>query len=565
MSALSRVQTHFENKVDFEGLQRSHDWSSEASWLTRVSLRGGVHASGDVVKYRGMIQDSFDPELYKTTYMHDGIPVTSAYRDVVPLEWTADGTGEQIDERLVYYLVPVPGEAKWARPSCNTPQSNTAHSAVDIQEHKTKKKRERQVDDMDVENKTPVLDKPISIVQLSGPALPINLENNPIPNEKETPCMIKIYAGESNLRLHDVVTVVGILSIDAEASMYTEIDTNGLGQDARDVLPWSVAPRVHVLKYEIESEDDDVQNPNARLPDETQWRDARASCVSWLQIACGDDALAAEWLLLWAMSSSPRKSSAMPDQDRSVIAGKLSLGLTRTSPAVARNLEKVFQTLIHRHQVIRLPDILSGPFCPHKDFDQNRVLAGRLQVAAGTRLVVDETRLEPQVLNEAALKNVRALNQIARFQTLEYDFQFYQRDERVDQPMLVLSSSDLKCALVPDLDCTFRMASQTNTSQDVFALANIQRVELCRDYLEASRRRARGLDIPTEVGQAIEADFVNARNSNMDKDGRPLIGEADLHLWLNLARLHAASVGARFVRVEDYMRAKILDAERKKR
>jgi hypothetical protein len=76
---------------------------------------------------------------------------------------------------------------------------------------------------------------------------------------------------------------------------------------------------------------------------------------------------------------------------------------------------------------------------PQKDHTLNRLRPGLLQLAQGTILVVDETRMQPGQLGEKGIKNLSALQSVVGHQVVPFDFQFYEQPFPTDTPALILS------------------------------------------------------------------------------------------------------------------------------
>ena len=76
---------------------------------------------------------------------------------------------------------------------------------------------------------------------------------------------------------------------------------------------------------------------------------------------------------------------------------------------------------------------------PSKDYTTGRLGMTALQLAAGTHLVLDETRLQAGTLFGTGLRNVQALKQLMAEQKVEVDFDYYKMPLLVDHPVLVLS------------------------------------------------------------------------------------------------------------------------------
>lgn len=71
-------------------------------------------------------------------------------------------------------------------------------------------------------------------------------------------------------------------------------------------------------------------------------------------------------------------------------------------------------------------------FSPRKDYTLNRLVAGALQLAPGTHLLVDETALEPGRLSEVGVQNLAALGHVIQQQSVTYDFQFHKTEFECD-------------------------------------------------------------------------------------------------------------------------------------
>ena len=67
----------------------------------------------------------------------------------------------------------------------------------------------------------------------------------------------------------------------------------------------------------------------------------------------------------------------------------------------------------------------NAQFSPHKDYTANRLMAGRLQLAPGTLLMVDETVLQAGKLSEKGVNNLTALGYLIQWQKLKYDFHYH--------------------------------------------------------------------------------------------------------------------------------------------
>jgi len=552
--------------------------------LTRKLLDSGGLKSGTIVEYRGMVQDMFDPEIFCLKYHSpkQNREFSGLFQDFLPTDDFDPTKGhESLAEREIVYLVPVPGEARWARtsamPSLDEDRSGFVESTAVGRERIGTRKREREDDEeMDiseenagvVETAATAKRKKEALGGLKKSNLPLH-ENHPIPTETELPCMAKFYepvikyTAHRRYQLQDVVRIYGVLSLGFDDNRGDAADEMDFGIETRDCLPSSVAPRIHVIDFQVE-EEMPIPAFVHSSPDH-----ARNGVLGLLTQSLQGDALAAEMVLLWLVSGvNPASSSSAEDVP---LVGKLSLGLTKMSARQADDLKTVISELVHRSQTVDVDTIAKGRFVPRKNMDLNRLEAGRLQVAHGTRVLLDETSLAPRTLEESALRNIQALNRLAEYQKVEYDFKFYNRDQNVDQPLLVLSPGSSKPVLISAVDCVVPVAS--SASQEVgegvsMAMIPPQTMDSMRSFVETCRRRSKPLDLMEETIKAVESDFVSSRRQ---QQGEAVAGEGDkitekdLHLWLNLARFTAATMGRDAVTVQDYARARAIDTERRRR
>ena len=198
----------------------------------------------------------------------------------------------------------------------------------------------------------------------------------------------------------------------------------------------------------------------------------------------------------------------------------------------------------------------STELLPRKDYDANRLVQSHLQLSAGTVVLLDETSgLHPpssvatataasrrtnsfdpeRMLDEAAKLRLATLREFAAAQELSYDFKFYPIKHKTEHPLL-LASPEGHASLV---DPSCRVVLQPAGPPRLSPFSSETELSACRRYLSAVRNQpARGdLGLTDGVGKIAEENFVAARQAN------PKVGAQDLHRWLNISRLLAASYG----------------------
>lgn len=220
----------------------------------------------------------------------------------------------------------------------------------------------------------------------------------------------------------------------------------------------------------------------------------RAALLATFTSALGGDALAAEYLLLHLLSSVTMR------QDTLSVVGKLALNLQgfpeplssagtaaaptsasaagasvedaaaaekeRTSPLAlgsslaARRLHSLLGQLTPRTALLPLTisKLNNRRFAPKKDADTDRILAGVLQLGAGTHVTVDATVLQTGKLKEQGVLNLRELQGVINDQALTLHFPFH------TQKLSVGESAVARSHLFPPFSCSRWFASHLPVS-----------------------------------------------------------------------------------------------------
>lgn len=288
----------------------------------------------------------------------------------------------------------------------------------------------------------------------------------------------------------------------------------------------------------------------------------RETFIGVASAALGGDRLAAEYLLLHVVSRIYTRVQGL-------CLGQFCLNINSVAAAAppmhtpARQISQLLDSLLPTVHTFELSvaNLNSTTMIPKKDYDQNRLVAGMLQLANGTELLVDETRMDEGQLNENGVANLKAMAGISQTGTLELDFGNY-GNVSIDMDVSMLTLSSQK-SLLPS-SCTIPHVPQA-ASQDISGALDPATGEPAlsgmRAYLavmrEVSSRGPREMDdeasgdaaaaelkfeISSEAEEHVQRDFVACR-----KTDRTLKAE-DLHRWLTMARLFAISHGDTKVR-----------------
>ncbi len=208
---------------------------------------------------------------------------------------------------------------------------------------------------------------------------------------------------------------------------------------------------------------------------------------------------------------------------------------------------------------------------PKKDYEANRLVSGMLQLADGTHLTLDETKMDAGQLTQEGLRGLTALGHLINWQRLEYDFQYHQIEFQTDVPCLIMSEG--RSMLPSDCQVMLRPSVPAGPSvvKDSFAAVgtalNAELLGRLRQYLCTLRRME--FEMTEEAQKAVQEDFVYERQRQQEVGGgggnNGRLTAEDLHHQLVLARLISLSEGRNSLTAETWQRVKKLEKERNER
>ncbi|KAJ7965139.1 Mini-chromosome maintenance complex-binding protein [Quillaja saponaria] len=538
---------------------------SQAPVLNRATIRRVQ--PNTLVRFRGMIQDMLGNEFYVGAYKDDSVWRTNKFMDVsqFPMDTSSD---KKVWERRLLYCVQVPGQSSWTEISSET----VINGSMDW-EFPLREKRRREVDEssdfMDILDSNDEVQSSSSMKKRKEDGHPSHASQSrgtltvatdssmcKVPNVDGdyTPCLVKIYdSPESDLKLNDVFEFIGVLTFDPELQTDKE-DHNEFSiefhEDALVQLPPNKVPRLHCLIHRKLAANDFLKSsPMMEL--KPHWvKSIREDLLKHLTAVLGNDDLAAHFMLLHLLSRVHARTET-------VAVGKLSLNFTcfsKESVSVFGNhLGDAIKNLIpFTHFISLTVDYLNtASLAPQKDYDTNRLVAGVLQLAEGSHLLIDETKLEAGTLNSVGVENARLLKILMEFQKVEYDFKFYKMDMAADVQLLILS--DGKSNILPaDLVVPF----QPSTVDSLDSMPT-EALEAWRWYLATVKLLPHSIE--SEMQKVVENDLVAARQADRN------LGSQDFSRWLTMARLVSASFGETCLSLEHWQMVKELERMRKER
>ncbi|KAK2076019.1 hypothetical protein QBZ16_001355 [Prototheca wickerhamii] len=425
------------------------------------------------------------------------------------------GAATRYDERRPVFLTDPRGLSAWARESqapVARPGSPTAARAA------SKRVRDAEADMAEAE---PAVDKDggrskrdgASSAPAPGEPSPAagTMESAPsvVAPEAQLPdgCLVYIPSALQTPLLNEVVTVIGTLST------LPELAAAEFAGEAEDLIaahpPTSRCPRVHAISVAAAGETGPA-GPALETPALVE--QARAGLLAFLQRCLGGDSLAAEYLLLQLVGRVATR------QENTGLVGLLSLNLTQAPAAAAtpagplspqgQAIRDALEAVAPRVVPLSLDikELSARPWWPMRHQTTERLLPGRLQLAKGTQVLVDESVMTAGMLSEVAIRNLQAVEGLIRSQKVSYGFEFFELEQEADAPVTVLSCGR---SMLKDAIALWLPLEASSPEPTAGVLADVAgQLPLFRAFLA----HARGLDfsIPSSMTETVEKVWAAA-------------------------------------------------------
>ncbi|KAH8352160.1 hypothetical protein KR084_002388 [Drosophila pseudotakahashii] len=540
-----------------------------------------------LVRFRGMIQDMMDPEIYLERYevkstdgnkrLQDG-----KFRDCLKL-----ATGEEIDynaegnvhgERRTMFVISVPGLNDWSKEhekQC-CPQIDLVPL---VQSPSTAKKRtldEQDAMEVDGAGETTVKrpctkdmqtdEEPVTASKASSVLGSEYLLNSPLPGRPSMACMVKVYEDFDTYQLNSLVDFVGFLSVDSSLDVATlDIDDceNLSELQAAHPSPFLI-PRLHAFGVQMLPHANPLLDKSLRQPIEP-CEEANPSQLAvhkdlrmLLKLCLFDDDLAAEYLLSHLISSVYSRSEMQS-------IGKFALNLCnlpKEYQAYSTQLYEILELLLpaSHYLPMTLEALNTAAFAPKKDYETNKLVSGVLQLAPHTHLVLDETCMQQGKLEASGVHAIQHLAHLINNQELKCDFQYYQIDYHANIPVLVLSEgrsmlpSDFIMPINADAKAVELFTESLKAARHYLQPPRLQQF---RKYLTTARISP--FNVSEEHTEMIQQDFVDMRKANAKSNAD------DLHGLLVLSRLLGIARGKDTLDKETWQMATEFEAKRRQR
>ncbi|XP_023291603.2 mini-chromosome maintenance complex-binding protein [Lucilia cuprina] len=552
-----------------------------------------------LVRFRGMIQDMQDPEIYLERYeckKSDGSGTRiqeGKYRDCLLLERgeevVYDSSSNVQGERRTLFVISIPGINDWTKEyEENSNKANLPVINIEQRENVAEgaKKRSAPLDDemeidrpdsiTQVENKSsveattrPKVDTANEQQSNSSKNTALGAEyllNSPIPERPSKACMIKVYKDFDTYTLNTVVDVIGFLSVDPSLDASSmEVDNFESTTEIQALNPPpSLIPRLHAIA---------VHN----LPHVNPLMDLRLPMVAsnkeniniqvvqkdlrmLLTLCLFNDDLAADYLLSHLISTVYSRCELQS-------IGKFSLNICNIpKEALADYTKQLYEILeliipASHYLPMTLDTMNTAAFVPKKDYETNKLVSGLLQLAPQTHLILDETHMQQGKLEANGVMGIQSIAHLINHQQIKCNFQYYDIDYNVDIPVLVLSEgrsmlpSDISLPLKTNTE-SIQLITETLKAAHHYLNQN-SRLDQFRRFLTLAKTSQFSMN-PDDT-EMIQNDFVEMRKADS------VTNADDLHSLLVLSRLLAIAQGKEILDKESWNMAKEMETKRRQR
>lgn len=328
-------------------------------------------------------------------------------------------------------------------------------------------------------------------------------------------------------------------------------------QQERD-YPSRTFPRLHCLRFRVLP----ASFPLLTSDDDKPSSNGHNMVVDSLQKVLLGDRLAAEYASLMLISRTGINSAQQNDMEAQNF-GNLSLNLYNavsddTSPDVRIDRLRAFlKHLLPRSSTVEVSvdSLNSSPLFVRKSEKSGRTEQSRLQLGAGTALVLDETLMGEGDLGADGLKNLRALKRLLNDHKLLVECSYYDLQVPVDLTSIIFSTPTSVLSTPTTMGVPLEANSaQLESDEEVLDLDQLGAMRAwwagCRELPKPS--------MDEEVVQAAERDFLAARKSSLAEESVQ-VGSSELHRWILTAQLLALAVGAHSVSLTHWERMRALE------
>ncbi|KLO11990.1 hypothetical protein SCHPADRAFT_830184 [Schizopora paradoxa] len=476
---------------------------SQVPFLSTELIASQANPSRRLVQFPAMVQDtSPSPELYLSR-VQGGVRCGGWGLDEgIHSEMDSSTAGSDysnLRERTVLWAVDIPGIAPWHFVA-DTPQNTETQN------------------------------------EASGSGEPLMSHKSPFRDASSLVVQVKVYQNSAeHLKPTDLVTFVGLL---------TSEEKHGGMHDSESSPHEILFPTLHVLFHTHLPKF--IVPRNYPLPDFSL--STRDSLINWLaDEALQGDRDAAEWILLGCISSVQSRSP--PVMPLSITISQFEKDARESvTPLLAHALKQILP--LSTFLSLSLERLNSQKFIP-ESVDED-LHAGFLQLPKGSVLLLSDNEVEEGQLSDKGMRNLVAIQELAKQQTLRYEFPFSNFSFETEVIVIMLTGSRKSAFCETDIIVPLKPTGNSSLYGDHPSLKLPEQPVLnaFRDLICSSRYGK------TTVSDKIQADFVAERRQSKSMTSDDLIRR------MSVARLLALSHHKQEISDEIWSAAKALDERR---
>ncbi|XP_057329438.1 mini-chromosome maintenance complex-binding protein [Microplitis mediator] len=528
-----------------------------------------VHSlqDGQLVRFSGMIQDMYNPELYFESYQVKNLDTgttsmrSGMYRDTVKCLANEDvdlhSSKNTSSERQTCVMISIPGLNDWARKS-GPKLEPTGDGSLPAKAAPVSSTNKRALDDGVGRGEDEPMDTTEPVLKKEKPSEPSgpvagtsdaadelrpkvivskdHLLNFPVPIVDGKACIVKFY-NDNPYKLNQVLDIIGFVSLDPMLSALTvdeSMDEVEVAEAQTHNPPASMIPRLHAVK--ISKVVPKIPNGPSIISKASLIRSDLHLVLN--QLLFGDN-LAADYVICHLISRIYTRKDYL-------CLGNFPLNITGFSVDKFNNFTRDFYDILssfvsktHLFECT-LDNLNSLSLVPRKDYDCNRLTSGILQLSDNTHLIIDETKLIAGKISPSGKQNYQAITDLIKFQKISYDFKYYTMEYETDIPVLILSEAKSFVPCVMQVPIKVDEETEKTYPQVVQAakmfLKDEQRLANFRGYLELMRGKE--FKLGDDITDVIQQDFVALRRTDSK-----LVNADSLHGLIVFARLMSLSYG----------------------
>jgi len=240
------------------------------------------------------------------------------------------------------------------------------------------------------------------------------------------------------IKFNEVYEIVGLLSYEPHET--TNFETPENFDNFNSQYTTNLIPRVHCLTLrklpEYEQEHNFIADLSQKLNNKPlNMSDMHTKIMDLLNKVTCNDELASQYLFFGILNNA--QMSQKPEFLENI--RKLSINIYKTSKVrflttsheeltFSALLTKLFEkiTVKSLYLALTLEDLEKKHFVSKKNYENNRLEIGKLQMTENTLVCIDENQMSAGKLTEVGLKNLNFLNDFIENQMLQFDFSYHE-------------------------------------------------------------------------------------------------------------------------------------------